>query len=128
MKRTNLLLMVLPLLFVAACSASAELPASSASAPTAVEPAAPVDPTATAAAPTAESSNEASETSTESDGDASAAEAAVAADAPEESAPAEEAAVKPVDWLTVMGRTEEGLATLGNPDASVTMIDYSDFM
>lgn len=117
MKRTNLLLMVLPLLFVAACSASAELPASSASAPTAVEPAAPADPTATAAAPTAESA-----------GDTSAAEAAVAADPPEESAPADAAAVEPVDWLTVMGRTDEGLATLGNPDATVTMIDYSDFM
>lgn len=33
-----------------------------------------------------------------------------------------------VDWLTVEGKTDENLAFLGNPDAPVTMIDYSDFL
>lgn len=32
------------------------------------------------------------------------------------------------DWLTVTGRTEEGLLYLGNPQAPVRLIDYSDFM
>lgn len=34
----------------------------------------------------------------------------------------------PVDWLNTVGRTEDQLITLGNPNAPVTMIDYSDFM
>lgn len=33
-----------------------------------------------------------------------------------------------VDWLTVQGRTTDGLPTLGNPDAPVRVIDYSDFL
>jgi hypothetical protein len=33
-----------------------------------------------------------------------------------------------VDWLSVSGRTQDELPTLGNPDAPVTLIDYSDFM
>jgi hypothetical protein len=32
------------------------------------------------------------------------------------------------DWLTVEGKTADNLAYLGNPDAPVTMIDYSDFL
>jgi hypothetical protein len=32
------------------------------------------------------------------------------------------------DWSTVSGRTAEGLNYLGNPQAPVTMIDFSDFM
>jgi hypothetical protein len=43
-----------------------------------------------------------------------------------------EATVEPppeqIDWLTVGGKTEENLTFLGNPEASVTIIDYSDFM
>lgn len=34
----------------------------------------------------------------------------------------------PVDWLKRVDRTEDQLITLGNPDAPVMMIDYSDFM
>ena len=34
----------------------------------------------------------------------------------------------PVDWLKTVGRTEAQLITLGNPDAPVTMVDYSDFL
>jgi hypothetical protein len=34
----------------------------------------------------------------------------------------------PRDWLQHVGRTEDNLIYLGNPDAPVTMIDYSDFM
>ncbi|HEX9921217.1 MAG TPA: hypothetical protein VGD99_01015 [Anaerolineae bacterium] len=33
-----------------------------------------------------------------------------------------------VNWLTVEGKTGDNLAFLGNPDAPVTMIDYSDFL
>ncbi|MBV7335981.1 DsbA family protein [Chloroflexi bacterium TSY] len=32
------------------------------------------------------------------------------------------------DWLTVVERTEDNLMSLGNPNAPVTMIDYSDFL
>ena len=32
------------------------------------------------------------------------------------------------DWLAYSGRTEEGLMFLGNPEAPVKMIDFSDFM
>jgi protein-disulfide isomerase len=32
------------------------------------------------------------------------------------------------DWLNTVGRTEDDLVYLGNPDAPVTLIDYSDFM
>lgn len=32
------------------------------------------------------------------------------------------------DWTNVQSRTEDGLAMLGNPNAPVTFIDYSDFM
>lgn len=38
------------------------------------------------------------------------------------------AAAEPVDWLTHEGLTEDGAAYLGNPDAPVTIIDYSDFL
>ncbi|RME48318.1 MAG: disulfide bond formation protein DsbA, partial [Caldilineae bacterium] len=33
-----------------------------------------------------------------------------------------------VDWLSVEGKTADGRIFLGNPDAPVTIIDYSDFM
>ena len=33
-----------------------------------------------------------------------------------------------IDWLTVEGKTDNNLTYLGNPDASVTIIDYSDFL
>ena len=32
------------------------------------------------------------------------------------------------DWLAYSGRTEDGLMSLGNPEAPVKMIDFSDFM
>ncbi len=32
------------------------------------------------------------------------------------------------DWLLVEGRTADGLPTLGNPDAPVVVLDYSDFL
>jgi hypothetical protein len=37
-------------------------------------------------------------------------------------------AAEEVDWLTVEGKTADNLAYLGNPDAPVTLIDYSDFL
>ncbi len=42
--------------------------------------------------------------------------------------PAPTATATAVDWLTVQGRTADGLPTLGNPDAPVRVIDYSDFL
>ena len=32
------------------------------------------------------------------------------------------------DWLNTVGRTGDELVYLGNPDAPVTLIDYSDFL
>jgi hypothetical protein len=32
------------------------------------------------------------------------------------------------DWLTVEGKTAENYTYLGNPEAPITLIDYSDFM
>ncbi len=32
------------------------------------------------------------------------------------------------DWLNTVGRTDDNLVYLGNPDAPVTLIDYSDFL
>ena len=32
------------------------------------------------------------------------------------------------DWINLQSRTADGLARLGNPDAPVTFIDYSDFL
>ena len=32
------------------------------------------------------------------------------------------------DWLAYSGRTKDGLMFLGNPEAPVKMIDFSDFM
>ena len=32
------------------------------------------------------------------------------------------------DWLTVEGKTADNLFYLGNPNAPVTIIDYSDFL
>ncbi|MEM7134057.1 MAG: hypothetical protein AAF702_47645 [Chloroflexota bacterium] len=32
------------------------------------------------------------------------------------------------NWTNVQGRTDDGLAYIGNPDAPVTFIDYSDFL
>lgn len=46
-----------------------------------------------------------------------------------ETGPAEEmAAPEVVNWLITEGKTADGRTFLGNPDAPVTMIDYSDFM
>lgn len=36
--------------------------------------------------------------------------------------------VEVVNWLDVEGQTDSGQYYLGNPDAPVTMIDYSDFL
>jgi hypothetical protein len=44
--------------------------------------------------------------------------------APPEVVPAAES----VDWLTVEGKTADNLPYRGNPDAPVTLIDYSDFL
>ena len=33
-----------------------------------------------------------------------------------------------IDWTTVQGRTDDNRAVMGNPDAPVTLIEYSDFM
>jgi hypothetical protein len=34
----------------------------------------------------------------------------------------------PVNWLAYVGRTPDNLIFMGNPNAPVTMIDYSDFL
>jgi hypothetical protein len=39
-----------------------------------------------------------------------------------------EPAPEETDWLAVEGKTGENLTYLGNPNAPVTIIDYSDFM
>ncbi|HXV43368.1 MAG TPA: hypothetical protein VEC96_09910 [Anaerolineae bacterium] len=59
-------------------------------------------------------------------------QAAAAATTPPETmaepATAAAPATEGVDWLTVEGKTADNLAYLGNPDAPVTIIDYSDFL
>ena len=58
-------------------------------------------------------------------------QAAAATTPPEtvaEPATAAAPATEGVDWLTVEGKTADNLAYLGNPDAPVTIIDYSDFL
>ncbi|MEZ4660635.1 MAG: hypothetical protein R2911_24025 [Caldilineaceae bacterium] len=123
MNRIQSLVMLLVILTIAACSAPAESPTQSSGAPaTAVEQTAHVQDA------TAASLGDAPAADTTVPEPASEEVAAQAPPQEEEPAPAAEAAVEPVDWLTVTGRTEEGLATLGNPDAAITMIDYSDFM
>ena len=32
------------------------------------------------------------------------------------------------DWLSVEGKTDDGYTYRGNPDAAVTILDYSDFL
>jgi protein-disulfide isomerase len=32
------------------------------------------------------------------------------------------------NWIEVSGKTEDGQAYLGNPDAPVTVVNYADFM
>ena len=49
----------------------------------------------------------------------------------EEPTPPEEPITAPTeetDWGTVEGKTEDNLTYLGNPNAPVTIIDYSDFL
>jgi protein-disulfide isomerase len=41
---------------------------------------------------------------------------------------AEVGAADEPDWLTVEGKTDEGLTYLGNPNAPITILDYSDFL
>lgn len=61
----------------------------------------------------------AAEAATESDTEAAEAEVA---EAPAEAAPAVE------DWLTVTTRAEHELPAIGNPDAALTITEFSDFM
>lgn len=133
MKRFQLLFFPLLCLAVAACAAPQVSPTqlSAVVEPTVLaeqppdEAPAVVEPTNAVVADQAEGDQAApdAETSTEA-----VAEAVQEMDADSgevaEAAPASE----PADWLAIMGRTDEGLATLGNPDAAVTLIDYSDFM
>ncbi len=42
--------------------------------------------------------------------------------------PAADAPAETTDWLTAEGKTTDGLAYLGNPDAPITIKDYSDFL
>ena len=53
---------------------------------------------------------------------------APATEAPPPAENEEMAAIKTTNWLEVEGKTEDGYTYLGNPDAPVTMIDYSDFL
>lgn len=48
---------------------------------------------------------------------------------PEEDTQDAEAALPTgTNWLAVEGKTDDNLTFLGNPDAPVTIIDYSDFL
>ncbi len=42
--------------------------------------------------------------------------------------PTTEPAAEPTNWLTSEGKLADGRTFLGNPDAPVTMVDYSDFL
>lgn len=45
-----------------------------------------------------------------------------------EAAPEEQAAPENVNWLTVTNRAEHELPAIGNPDAALTITEFSDFM
>ena len=48
--------------------------------------------------------------------------------APAPESPATPAPVVEVDWLSVEGKTDQGYAYRGNPDAPITITDFSDFL
>ena len=48
--------------------------------------------------------------------------------ASEPTASSSETSATESDWLNNYGKTADNRVYLGNPDAPVTMIDYSDFM
>lgn len=113
------------LLILSGCGGAA--PAPTAAPPTqasSTEPAAP--PTNTPLPAQAEAIAEptaAGEQATVAPTEPAAAQEPEATTPPEPAPPAAE-----VDWLTVEGKTADDFTYLGNPDAPVTIIDYSDFL
>lgn len=94
--------------------------------PTATNTALP-EPTEIGMEPTAES-EQATVTPTEEPATSAPEATATSEPEPPETPTSEPPAPADVNWLTVEGKTEAGFTYLGNPDAPVTLLDYSDFM
>lgn len=98
------------------------------------QPTEPAEPTATGPvqeeSPTTESRQEAAVVNTTAPTQEAVenADEPAPTDEPATTEPAPTAEPEEVNWLTVEGKTGDNLTYLGNPDAPVTMIDYSDFM
>lgn len=121
MKNRSILQMVSFILLLSGCSAYglvAPAPPEPSPTPIAVStlapPTATLEPTVTATVP--ESQPTATETSPP-----------LTATPTETALPAPTFTPEP-DWLAFSGRTEDGLMFLGNPEAPIKMIDFSDFM
>ena len=123
MKNSSILLLATLLLFLTGCGVYALIdPAAPNPSPTPIAVATLAPPTVTATA------------SLEPAAPASVEEVQPTATAPALTAtPTETALPSPIfttepDWLAYSGRTKDGLMFLGNPEAPVKMIDFSDFM
>jgi hypothetical protein len=127
MKPQSHILLTLLMALLVACGSAEETPvAQVASSPTAPAPSPVTTDTATAA-----SEPEPTQTSQEAAATSTSTPPPTEAPATETPLPAENeevAAIETTNWLEVEGKTEDGYTYLGNPDAPVTMIDYSDFL
>jgi hypothetical protein len=123
-------LMIAILLVTAACGITAsENPAAVVAKPTGSSPLIQTTPESMTP-PAPEIINEATEAATVAPPPTTEPTAATAPEATIEPGEAAVADPQPAvsDWLTVEGKTTDNLTYLGNPDAPVTMIDYSDFL
>jgi protein-disulfide isomerase len=129
---TRWFLLIVALLLVTACSGSPAVqpePADQATtAPSPTPVAASPTPTPAADPPPTQTSQPTTAPTATASPTTPALETPTLAPTAEEPAESVEAAAAETNWLAVEGKTEANLTYLGNPDAPVTIIDYSDFL